>query len=228
MLKQLIDFSKKLIPLEIKQRIMARSEKRQDAQRSAQRAAVIKNWEGAGKPSPNPHAVKQLLVEGYQKKTGYEILIETGTYLGDMVEAQRSNFKQIYSIELSQDFWQSAVKRFESFSQIHLLQGDSGKVLSSITEQLSAPAIFWLDGHYSGGNTAKGDKECPILEEINAILKNNHLKHLLLIDDARLFIGEADYPTIAELTQHIKNLNPSYQFALENDVIIYSSVDTLP
>ena len=225
MLRQLIDFSKKILPLEIKYKIMVRSKKRQYAQSTASRAAIIKNWEDAGKPSPNPHEVKQVLVEGYQKKTGYEILIETGTYMGDMVEAQRSNFQQIYSIELSQDFWQSAVKRFENFSQIHLLQGDSGKVLPTVIEHLTAPAIFWLDGHYSGGNTAKGDKECPILEEINAILKNNHLKHLLLIDDARLFIGEADYPTIAELTQHVKNLNPSYQFALENDVIIYSPVD---
>lgn len=222
MLKQLIDFSKKLVPLEIKYKIIARRNNKRAAQSLARRDAVIKNWQDQGKPSPNPHEVKQEMLESYQKKTGYKTLIETGTYLGDMVEAQRKNFKEIYSIELSTDFWANAVKRFETFPHILILQGDSGKVLSSITDQLNAPAIFWLDGHYSGGNTAKGDKECPILEEINAILKNKHLKHLLLIDDARLFIGEADYPTVTQLTQHVKDLNPAYQFSQENDTLIFS------
>ena len=38
--------------------------------------------------------------------------------------------------------------------EISIIQGDSGKILNSITNKLKKPAIFWLDGHYSSGITA--------------------------------------------------------------------------
>jgi hypothetical protein len=44
--------------------------------------------------------------------------------------------------------------------------------------------MFWLDRHYSGGFTAKGEKDCPIIEELDAISNGSHLKHSILIDDA--------------------------------------------
>ena len=48
------------------------------------------------------------------------------------------------------------------------------------------------------GDTAKGSKFCPIYEELNAIFTSID-KHCLLIDDARLFNGADDYPTLDEL-----------------------------
>jgi hypothetical protein len=84
---------------------------------------------------------------------------------------------------------------------------------------INEPAIFWLDGHYSAGITAKGDKECPIFEELNAILNKNEFNHILLIDDARCFIGEGDYPTIEELTNYVKTKDKSYQVVVEHDII---------
>jgi hypothetical protein len=61
------------------------------------------------------------------------------------------------------------------------VQGDSGKELPKIVTQLDTPAIFWLDGHYSAGITAKGDTECPIFEELEAIFEpDKSCKHILI------------------------------------------------
>src|SRR5688572_14084116 len=76
------------------------------------RDKIIAEWKEQGKPVPPPHAVKQVMIENYQKQSGFKTLVETGTFLGEMVEAQRNNFEKIYSIELSEKLWQKASKRF--------------------------------------------------------------------------------------------------------------------
>jgi hypothetical protein len=95
-------------------------------------------------------------------------------------------------------------------------------VLPLIIKDLNEPAIFWLDGHYSSGITAKGDKICPIFEELDSIFNNKPLNHVLLIDDARLFVDEDDYPTIEKLTKYVKNKNNNYQVEVKDDIIRFT------
>ena len=178
-----------------------------------------KNWEKNGKPVPPPHLVKQKIISGYQKKFGIDVLIETGTFLGDMIEAQKNNFKKIYSIELSEMLYKKAEKRFRNAENVTLVLGDSGKKLPEILSQLNEPAIFWLDGHYSAGDTAKGDTECPIYEELDAILMKSNQKHIILIDDARCFDGTGDYPTIKSIENYIMTRQPDYKIEVEYDVM---------
>ena len=178
----------------------------------------LDEWEKSGRPSPPPHIVKQMAIEEYQKKFNTKILVETGTYLGDMVEAQRDHFEKIYSVELSKKLFQRAVKRFKSYSNINILNGDSGIVLNKILLDISTPALFWLDGHYSEGITAKGVKECPAIEELEAILKSD-LPHIILIDDARLFNGTHDYPTLDEIKQLYEKSSRHYSLTVKNDII---------
>lgn len=182
----------------------------------------IKKWKLAGSPIPTPHLVKQLAIKKYKHIYGYNILVETGTFRGDMVAAQRKNFEHIYSIELSEKLWADAVARFRNFDNISIMQGDSGNVLKEIIKTLNQPAIFWLDGHYSAGETAKGEKECPIFEELDCIFLNNKFNHVLLVDDARCFNGEGDYPTIEDLTAYIKSKNNKYQLEVKDDILRYT------
>lgn len=181
----------------------------------------FKEWEKNGCPVPSPHRVKQLAIADYQQKYGYTTLVETGTYLGDMVEAQKKMFKKIISIELGTDLFKKAQKRFMNNKNVTIVEGNSGKVLPKILEDLSEPAIFWLDGHYSEGITARGDKDCPIFEELDAIFSNSKFDHILLIDDARCFIGEGDYPAIEKLTEYIRSKNKKYRVEVKNDIIRY-------
>lgn len=178
----------------------------------------LARWEKAGRPVPPPHIVKQMTIHSYREQYGIQVLVETGTFLGDMIEAQRQFFKKIYSIELGVELWKKAVKRFDRFNHITILQGDSGAVLRQVVPQLTESAIFFLDGHYSAGETAKGDKECPIYEELNAIFESK-LGHILLIDDARCFIGEGDYPTISDLSSFILKHRPEAKIETKDDTI---------
>jgi hypothetical protein len=186
-----------------------------------------KEWEEKGKPLPVSNFSKQEVLRTFQKKYQVKILVETGTYLGDTLYTLSSDFQRLYSIELSTHYYQLAKRRFKNFSQIQLLQGDSGAVLKELVPTLDAPAIFWLDGHYSGGLTAKGEKECPVFEELSSIF-SSPFSHLIFIDDARLFIGENDYPTIERL-KHFTQLNkPDYQFYIENDCIRLIPIEFKP
>ena len=135
-----------------------------------------------------------------------------------MIESQRRNFTTLYSIELSKELYQKAKVKFKNFQHIHLVQGDSGEKMGEIVSKLKSPAIFWLDGHYSGGNTAKGKTDCPIMEELEAIFKSD-LDHCILIDDARLCGTDPDYPTIEELNTYVNANREGYSINSSDDIV---------
>lgn len=180
---------------------------------------LLEVWKKNGCPNPPPPIVKQHTVAEYQNKFGFTTLVETGTFMGDMVEAQKKKFQKIISIELDVDLFKRAKKRFKNNKNVIIVQGDSGQVLPHILKDINEPAIFWLDGHYSAGMTAKGDKECPIFEEIDAIFNSRTFSNVLLIDDARCFNGTGDYPTIEKLTEYIISKNEKYKVEVKRDII---------
>ena len=187
--------------------------------RKLRRNQILQQWERAGKPMPPPHQVKQLAIENYAGKYSCKILVETGTYLGDMMQAQKENFEKLYSIELSKELWERAVNRFRKDPNVEIINGDSGKVLFTLVPAFREPVLFWLDGHYSGGITAKGETECPVFLELDAILIPGAPKHVILIDDARLFNGTNDYPTITQLEEYLGRKNMNHQLEVRDDLI---------
>ena len=189
-------------------------------QKSYEKIQLIE-WHKNDCPVPPPHIVKQLTIQEYQKKSQYTVLVETGTYMGYMVEAQKKKFKKIISIELGIDLFNKAIKKFKNDKNVTIVHGDSGEVLPKILLKINEPAIFWLDGHYSGGITARGETDCPIFEELDAIFNSKKLNHIFLIDDARLFTGQEDYPTINKLTEYIKSKNEKYEVQVKDDIIRY-------
>ena len=85
-------------------------------------------------------------------------------------------------------------------------------------------AIFWLDAHWSGGETYGINDECPLIEEIK-IINNTKLNHIILIDDARLFIKPPPPPhkpeqwaNISQIISQINEIENRYCF-IADDVI---------
>ena len=167
---------------------------------------------------PSMHIVKQNNIHEYREKYQLNILVETGTYLGDMVEAQKRYFNKVYSIELSNELYSQAVDRFGQDSNVEIILGDSGQKLKELLEIIKEPALFWLDGHYSAGFTAKGNLNTPIIEELRTVLTNGK-EHVILIDDARLFTGEDDYPSIFQLCSFVNDLSPERKVIVADDII---------
>jgi len=89
------------------------------------------------------------------------VLIETGTFLGDMIEAVRSDFERICSIEISKELYDRAKARFRKAKNVVLIHGDSGQALREIVSELEEPALFYLDAHYSEGRTSRGHVAPP-------------------------------------------------------------------
>lgn len=176
-------------------------------------------WRLKNKPVPPPHFIKQRIIKGYAKKFAIKEFIETGTYLGSTVEALKNVFNKIYSVEIDRVLFEKAQDRFINSSHIKILQGDSSKVLPSILEKLNTTALFYLDGHYSGGDSSKGDQNTPILRELELILNHKIKNHVILIDDARCFTGKDDYPTLIEVQSFLKNVRPELIFQIRDDII---------
>lgn len=179
----------------------------------------MRDWVKKGKPVPPPHRMKQITVKNYGKKYSIHILIETGTYLGEMVYAAKHAFRRIFSIELDKALYERAREKFSKFEHISIVKGESSEVLPDILINLKEPCVFWLDGHYSEGITAKGKIETPIMQELHHILDHSISEHIILIDDARLFIGQNDWPTIEDLQNLIFEKHPDWEFEVKDDII---------
>lgn len=157
-------------------------------------------WVKIGRPIPAPPLVKAKVVKEYGKRFGLRVFVETGTYYGEMICAVHKLFAKIYSIELSQDLFEAAKRRFASEAHITILQGDSADILAEVLKVVDEPCLFWLDAHYSGATTAKSaSRNTPIRAEIAHILKHGVNGHVILVDDARFFTGKDDYPSLTEL-----------------------------
>jgi hypothetical protein len=184
-----------------------------------QQKQALGEWEREGKPAPPPHTIKQQTLQSYAEKYNLKVLVETGTFYGDMIEAMKHVFDKIYSIELSQDLFEKAKKRFKGQNQVELIQGDSGIELRNLLSKINQPTLFWLDGHYSAGETAQGDKDTPIFEELQHIFDKPDRGHVIIIDDARCFGSYPDYPSIEQLKEFIKLKRPDMDVSVQYDSV---------
>ena len=168
---------------------------------------------------PPPHFVKQDTVIEFAHGFNILVFIETGTYRGQMINAVKGTFSEIYSIELGTELFKQVQKEFAQAKHITILHGDSGEILGQILDRIRQPCLFWLDAHFSEGVTVGGAVDTPIRLELAQILKHPMARrHVILIDDARLFTGEFDYPTIQELRALVDSIGFS-NFDIKNDTI---------
>ncbi len=138
-------------------------------------------------PSLQPKEYLEIIKSAELNDSDFKIFVETGTYMGETVDNMLPFFDEIHSIELQPDFYSRAVGKFFRKPQVKLHYGDSSDVLPNLLPELNHPSVFWLDGHFSSGNTAQGKKDCPLLEEISSIYELFLPKALIIIDDHRLF-----------------------------------------
>jgi hypothetical protein len=120
--------------------------------------------------------------------------------LGDTVEAVLSDFRVVRSIELKPEFFVNAQTRFEPWPHVRILHGDSSITLyEAINDLDNVNIVFFLDGHWSGGGTARGRKDCPLMEELK-VIANRGRPDVIIIDDQPMFgvHGNEDWTDITE------------------------------
>jgi hypothetical protein len=97
----------------------------------------FRNVPGAGAP----HLVKQRTIAEFARKFNLHVLVETGVNFAHMLYVNQNRFREIYSIELDSRRAESARRKFAKRTNIHVLQGDSGKVLPQLLPALKSPAF---------------------------------------------------------------------------------------
>ena len=117
--------------------------------------------------------------------------IETGTWKAQTTTWASQNFEKVVTIEADNGYYERA--KSLGLSNTRFILGDSATELVKVVKRLKAPAIFWLDAHKCNDRPTVETSECPLLVELKAI-KATGLAHLILIDDARYFIGRPEYP----------------------------------
>jgi len=150
-----------------------------------------------------------------------DIFVETGTYKGETALKMSQYFKRVYTIEASENLFKISQRNLKNSNNIVAYLGDSRKILNSIIENENN-VLFWLDAHWSGGNTYGENDECPVIEELNAIFKHKK-NYAILIDDARLFLAPPplphnflNWPSILDISNTIPK---DFDLLIHDDVI---------
>lgn len=192
-----------------------------------------------------PNLTQEFYILTQNVKTDY--YIETGTYLGDGIKCVLNNYNNIHSIELSEKWHAYNVQQFKNNTNVKMHLGDSKKILPELLNNINEPITIYLDAHYSGGTTAFGEEETPLLFELE-ILKARKYDDIIIIDDCRLLgksgiCGAGDnhpiYPTMIydwnNITENgiinsmkegydlLKNDNHRYTDGAEDQIILFKS-----
>ena len=169
------------------------------------------------------------LIKVLRMMISFDAFVETGTFKGDTVDSIKDLFGSIYSVELSEKYYEEAMNRFLGIEHIRLYQGESSEVLHDVATALRDQSVlYFLDAHWCVANSTAGElSQCPLLGEIEAINQLNE-KSLVIIDDARLFLAPplapheiSQWPSFDEVLIQLRKLSPSHCIMVLNDTIIF-------
>lgn len=179
----------------------------------------IRVWKQGGRRGPPPHAIKQMVLKRYARRYRLPVLVETGTFRSRMIFAMKNEFERIYSVELDEQLYENARALLSRYRHVTVFHGDGGRLLGEILSQVERPCLFWLDSHYDGEGTGKGELVTPIMQELEQIFRWPGPGCVILIDDAHYFIGKNDYPTIDELRAFVRKRRPDCLFAVADNIV---------
>lgn len=173
----------------------------------------------SGWPNPPDYWVKRSVIKSEALRINAKDFIETGTFLGDTTWFLKGSFSNIWTIEIQENLATLAKIRFRKWRHIEVVLGDSSEVLEAVIKKIKFPAIFWLDGHYSGGITGRGTMDCPIWSELEQIKFVADQGISVLIDDARCFGKSPGYPSLKAMADYSSEHFRNHRFTVENDII---------
>lgn len=150
-----------------------------------------------------------------------QTFVEGGTFKGETAREAARRFPRVITIERSDAMFAVAREALSACDNVHLLQGDTRTHLPAIAAT-NDRILYWLDAHWSGGETYGRGDECPLLEELRPIFASGR-DCAILVDDARLFMGPPpkphavdQWPTLKEIVEAIPD---DWQLIVHEDVV---------
>jgi len=153
--------------------------------------------------------LKREVLDKYKSK----VFVESGSLVGDAIStALNAGFEKVLSVELSEKYYNICKNKFANEPRVLLFFGDAELLFWDMIKDIDEQITFWLDGHESGGDTAKGIHGDPIMQELEIIKQHHRKDHIILVDDLR---GEPN-PNIEAM---ILEINPNYNFCFEDGFV---------
>lgn len=149
--------------------------------------------------------------------------VETGSYSGDGIQLGiEAGINYIRSIELANKLFNECKEKFKDYTGVTLIQGDSSLILSNVISDIDEQITFWLDAHYSGGDTVQGHTGLSaLIAELEQIKQHPIKTHTIMIDDIRWC-----YMLFGTLVKDkIMEINSDYEInyadgSLEKDILV--------
>lgn len=187
--------------------------------------------------APLPPPLKRLMIDAFREGLvsvwGNQVsCIETGTFHGDTTEYLSSVFYKVITIESHEPLYSKAIEKFRKNDNVEVLFGDSASAMEVALKKCDRdrPILFFLDAHFSGEGTGKGDmgKTCPTFGELACIQNFGDLSRCaILIDDMRNFgdPNRSHYPNINYIKEWARMLN--LKFRSSSDIIQIADENTM-
>lgn len=137
----------------------------------------------------NEVLIRQILSRHDGRYSGIDTFVETGTRLGSTAFIMSRLFREVHTIELSEDLFNEARSRFKN-EPINFHLGDSAEVLPRLAEEIDRPAVFFLDAHWYIDDKLRSkiasDNPFPLWKEIE-VLKARPYADVIIVDDVHSF-----------------------------------------
>jgi len=116
-----------------------------------------------------------------------KVFVETGTYQGQTSLTMARVFDKVYTIEIAKHYYEANRDKFAYTPNISAHLGDTKEVLPKLCQEIQEPIFFFLDAHWSSGDTGRGDVDVPLFAELKSIHDRHNPNDVIVIDDYRLF-----------------------------------------
>lgn len=147
---------------------------------------------------------------------------ETGTAKGDATELAAIMFDKVFTCDIDPEAIHVTSLRLADYDNVQIKYMPSPDFIRLVKRQLDQPIMWWLDAHWCGG-PIKPQKECPLLEELEAIGSlNGH--SVLLVDDIHYMTKPPPYPHNPAQWPTIKQVHAA--IAAWNEDLTFSIVST--
>jgi hypothetical protein len=157
--------------------------------------------------------------------------VETGTSRGHTALLASTHFRIVHTIEVSKTRFDCALPELKAAGNVRRWLGESPKILPEIIKLLSGPALFFLDGHWSGGPKVT-ERECLLVEELEIVLPRveEEPDDCILIDNAGMFLkpphpphNPAEWPSAGEILEVVRGTCPRKSVCIIGDTIAITS-----
>jgi hypothetical protein len=160
--------------------------------------------------------MKYVVLRELGRRTGARCLIETGTFLGVTSARCARVFDRVFTIELDPQLADRAKANLRRYPNVRVFQGDAAEWLPKILSRDDAvEAVVFLDGHHSGGDTARGAVPEPAIIELEGMAPFRDRVCGIVVDDFRLFGVEPGFPSKSALVSTAERLFTSPRFELK-------------